>query len=49
MKGLLEKLEPEMRDPSFTGNINLCQLLSGRDLSDDQFENAFKELEVSTD
>ena len=49
MKGLLEKLEPEMRDSSFTGNINLCKLLSGGNLSDDQCEDAFMEIEVSAD
>jgi len=47
LKGLLGKLELELRDSSFTGNILLCKLLSGEDLEYEEFEGAFKEIEVS--
>ena len=41
------RLEPELRDLSFNGNIRLCKILRGETLKTSEYEDAFKELEVS--
>ena len=41
------RLELELRDLSFNGNIRLCRVLRGESLETAEYEDAFKELEVS--